>query len=59
MFFKRQGIANKESKSDLKNSSETMVECQKCSTYISVDEALMSDGRYFCSKECVDAYHRA
>lgn len=31
---------------------ETMVECQECSTFISHKEAIIKDGRFYCSKEC-------
>ena len=59
MYFKKTNSINQKSKKDLDKTSETMVECKKCGTYISADEALIVDGNYFCSKECVDAYHRS
>ncbi|AFL67739.1 PP0621 family protein [Sulfurospirillum barnesii] len=31
---------------------ETMVECQKCSTFVSHNEAIIKDGQFYCSKEC-------
>lgn len=34
--------------------SETMMECQKCSTFISTKEAFIRDGKYYCSKECME-----
>ena len=58
IFFKKQNILTKSKKENLKKNSETMVECTKCETYISANEALLVDGKYFCSKECVDAYNR-
>lgn len=36
-----------------KKDSETMVECTKCSVFISPKEAFMKDGKFFCSKECM------
>lgn len=33
---------------------ETVVECHKCGVYISVDEAILKDGYYYCSKECAE-----
>ena len=41
---------------DIKKDSQTMVACKKCETYISPDEAYIKDAKYFCSKECMDAY---
>ena len=35
-------------------SAEVMVECAKCGTFISSKEALIKDGRYYCSKECAE-----
>jgi len=30
-----------------------LIECSTCSTYIELDEAILSGGKYFCCKECV------
>ena len=47
-FFKKGAIlANKDDED-----SDTMVECSDCQTYISVNESIIQDGKYFCSKEC-------
>jgi len=59
VFFKKKNILTKSKKENLKKSSETMIECTQCKTYISVNEALLVDGKYFCSKECVDDYSRS
>ncbi len=32
---------------------DTMVECPSCGTYISKDEAVLSNGKYFCSQKCL------
>jgi uncharacterized protein len=47
-FFKNGGFSKKIDKED----SETMVECTKCKTYISVSETIIKDGKYYCSEEC-------
>ncbi len=54
MFFKKKPDKVKHSKKDEEISSE-MVECTKCSTYISIDEAILSNSNYYCSKECLKA----
>ena len=33
--------------------TDTMVECPKCGVYTSKDDAILSNGRYYCSKECL------
>ncbi|PHS34043.1 MAG: hypothetical protein COA92_03135 [Sulfurovum sp.] len=31
---------------------DTLVECTKCSTYVTVKESIIVRGKYYCSKEC-------
>lgn len=54
LFFKKgretQIKQNDKSKSELE---DIMVECPTCKTFVSKDEAILSNGRYFCSKECL------
>ncbi len=38
-----------------KTDSQTMVECNKCSVFISSDEAVIREGKYYCSRECMGA----
>jgi len=33
--------------------AQDMIECSKCGVYVEVDEAILSNGKYFCSKECL------
>lgn len=56
VFFrkKRENVENDNS-SILKKDSETMVECVKCSTFISPKEALIKNGKFYCSNECLEA----
>ena len=37
-----------------KDEDETMVACETCGTYISTKEAIVSSGKFYCSKECRD-----
>lgn len=50
-FFKK---SKKEVRSDKKNknSGDIMLECSKCGTFVSEDESLIKDGKFYCSKEC-------
>lgn len=40
-------------KEDKEKIEDVMVECPSCSTFVSKKEAILSNGRYFCSKECL------
>ena len=55
VFFKKD--REKEIKKNPKNkeslNEEIMQECPKCKTFVSKDEAILSNGKYFCSKECL------
>jgi len=31
---------------------DTLVECETCSTYVTVKESIILSGKYYCSKEC-------
>jgi uncharacterized protein len=32
---------------------DEMVECTTCGVYVSVEEAILSNGKYYCSRECI------
>lgn len=32
---------------------DVMVECPTCKTYVSKKEGILSNGEYYCSKECL------
>lgn len=31
---------------------DTLVECEKCGTYVTVKESIIVHGKYYCSKAC-------
>jgi uncharacterized protein len=31
-----------------------MIECAKCTTFVSDKEAIIKDGHFFCSRECAN-----
>ncbi|SFV70639.1 hypothetical protein MNB_SV-3-429 [hydrothermal vent metagenome] len=33
---------------------DTLVECEKCGTYVTVKESMIVQGKYYCSKECTE-----
>ena len=51
VFFKKS--RDKNIKDKYNNITDTMVECPKCQTYVAKDDAILSNGKYFCSKECL------
>lgn len=52
IFFFRAKRGDVEQKKDKKEDSQTMVECEKCSVFVSGKEAILKNGKYYCSKEC-------
>lgn len=52
LFFKkkRESTINKKENEKI---DDIMVECPKCKTFVSKKEAILSNGHYFCSKECL------
>ncbi|RXK06203.1 PP0621 family protein [Halarcobacter bivalviorum] len=48
----REKSVNNKSKENEKI-EDVMVECPTCSTYVSKKEAIISNGKYFCSKDCL------
>ena len=34
--------------------TDEMVECPTCKTYVSQKEAILSNGKFYCSKECLN-----
>lgn len=53
IFFKK----NRENINSTKKNDDVlediMEECPTCGTYVSKNEAILSNGKYFCSKECL------
>jgi len=43
------------SDSDKKLDEDTLVECEKCSTYVTVKESIVVEKKYYCSPECAEA----
>lgn len=52
-FFRNKKRPQKESDTtSLQTKEEVMVECAKCNVYTSNKEAIIRDGKFYCSKEC-------
>jgi len=55
MFFKKttkeQTTGSKKSKKSAPK-GDIMIECEECETFVSEDEAIIKDGKFYCSKKC-------
>lgn len=52
-FIKKKPLNQANKHSGKKQDEADMVECSACGVYVSLDEALIRDGKYFCSHECM------
>ncbi|RAX51501.1 hypothetical protein CCY99_09010 [Helicobacter sp. 16-1353] len=50
-FFRKK--KSKEEKIPKEKDSHYMIECENCKTYISKDEAIFANGKWYCSKKCL------
>ncbi|MDF1880211.1 hypothetical protein JHD50_02645 [Sulfurimonas sp. MAG313] len=56
IFIKKKPLSSeRKTKKNDTLSGDDMVECKKCGTYITLDDALLKEGHYFCSNECLKA----
>ncbi|MCK9373361.1 MAG: metallothionein [Sulfuricurvum sp.] len=49
-FFKKKSLPPSNDTSQ----EEAMIPCAQCGTYVQVKETLMRDGKYYCSRECME-----
>ncbi len=55
MFFKQKSVATttKKQKKENKPQADEMVECANCGVYTEISECILSNGKYYCSDECI------
>jgi len=54
VFFKRNRERQvKQNERNRLEKEEIMVECPTCKVFVSKQEGILSNGSYFCSKECL------
>jgi len=55
IFFKKNRVIDKDSQQNTKNEEleDVLIECPSCGTFVSKDEAILSNGKYYCSNECL------
>ncbi len=51
LFFKKSKPKVKSNNKDI-DEGEIMMECKECGTFVSKDEAIIKNGKFYCSKEC-------
>lgn len=56
LFIKKPAVSQKpkKSKKEEQPQANDMVECASCGVYVEVSEAILSNGKYYCSKTCVE-----
>ena len=57
LFFKKSTPVTQQKKKDdaaKKSDDDTMVPCEACGVFVSVKEAYIKDGKYYCSKSCME-----
>lgn len=59
-FIKRPKVAKEhqeqteKEKNNLKIDEDIMVKCEKCDTFVSSKEAIISYGKFYCCKDCAE-----
>jgi len=55
MFFKQKSVATatKKQKKENKPQADEMVACANCGVYTEISECILSNGKYYCSDECI------
>jgi uncharacterized protein len=53
MFFKTKPETKVTKKESKKLDADEMVECATCGVYAEVEECILSNGKYYCSRECL------
>ncbi|MEA3228060.1 MAG: PP0621 family protein [Campylobacterota bacterium] len=51
IFFKKK--TDKKSITDKNEQANEMVECCVCGIYSEIDDSILSNGKYYCSNECL------
>jgi uncharacterized protein len=50
-YIKKKTLSAKKQNQDLEDND--MVQCSTCKIYVEINEAILSNGKYYCSKECL------
>ena len=58
IFFSKSSKKKRKANSEKRKkeiNSENMIACAKCGVYVSTKEAIIKDGKYYCSNECANS----
>ena len=53
LFFKTKPEIKVTKKESKKSDADEMVECATCGVYAEVQESILSNGKYYCCRECL------
>ena len=53
LFFRKNRLNTKKPTTNT-DITEELVECPTCNTFVSKKDAILSNGRYYCSQECLN-----
>jgi len=55
VLFRKNRSSNIDENTKKKNEeiTDTMIECPTCKVYTSKEDSILSNGKYYCSKECL------
>ena len=56
-FIKKKPLKNSPKSKGANKAQEQandMIECATCGTYAEIDDCILSNNKYYCSRECVD-----
>jgi|GEM_PF-603442 len=56
-YFKKkpeQKVSKESSSRDKKEDANEMIECAQCGVYSELSDAILSNGKYYCSNECIE-----
>jgi uncharacterized protein len=54
LFIKKKPVQTKQKQKPEKLDGNDMVECDNCGIFVSIDEAIISNRKYYCSKTCLE-----
>ena len=56
MFFKTKKVSDtktEQSKSKADAEVNDLIRCESCGVYMELEDAIVSNGKYYCSRECL------
>ena len=53
-FIKKKPLKNTSRKDKKSTNVNEMIECPVCHVYTEIDDCILSNAKYYCSKECLE-----